>query len=243
MVRVLQSMQDTRTAFYLYLVENGINIIAGVALVGPFGVRGLALSISIAYTAAAILALSVIRHRIGGLGGDSLTRPIKRVIGASAVMAVVTVLAVNVSSATHGVALLARVVLAVVAGALAYLVTAGIAGGRADRRSNVDAAMSSARVSDRPRRYPPEPETGGRRYPPEPEAGGRRYPPEPTDQPRRYPPEPGGGSRPAPPTSVAFRGRLEAERPGARVRNIRRIEPEPGDDEEDFDGPGAGGNR
>ena len=141
MVRVLQSMQDTRTAFYLYLVENGINIIFGVALVGPLGVRGLALSISIAYTLAAIVALAVIRHRIGGLGGDNLTRPIKRVIGASAVMAVITVLAVNVSSSTHGVGLLARVVLAVVAGALAYVVTAGIAGSRADRRSGPDSGV------------------------------------------------------------------------------------------------------
>ena len=50
MIRVLQAMQDTRTAFRLYLVENVINIVVGVALVGPLGVRGLALSLSIAYT-------------------------------------------------------------------------------------------------------------------------------------------------------------------------------------------------
>ena len=69
MVRVFQSMQDTRTAFRLYLVENGINIVLGVLLVGPLGVRGLALSVSIAYTVAALLALSVVRSRVGGLGG------------------------------------------------------------------------------------------------------------------------------------------------------------------------------
>ena len=40
MVRVLQSMQDTRTAFRLYLVENVTNIVLGVVLVGPLGVRG-----------------------------------------------------------------------------------------------------------------------------------------------------------------------------------------------------------
>ena len=40
MVRVFQSMQDTRTAFRLYLVENGLNIVFAVALVGPLGVRG-----------------------------------------------------------------------------------------------------------------------------------------------------------------------------------------------------------
>ena len=37
MTRVLQSMQDTRTAFYLYLVENVINVVVGLLLVGPLG--------------------------------------------------------------------------------------------------------------------------------------------------------------------------------------------------------------
>jgi putative peptidoglycan lipid II flippase len=47
-VRVLQSMQRTKVAFYLYLIENTINIALAVALVGPLGVRGLALSLSVA---------------------------------------------------------------------------------------------------------------------------------------------------------------------------------------------------
>ncbi len=138
MVRVLQAMQDTRTAFLLYLVENGLNIVFGVALVGPLGVRGLALSLSIAYSAAALLAMAVIRRRVGGLGGDDLTVPVRRVLAASAVMAVTTVLAVNVSGAPSGVGLLARVVLAVVVGLVTYLVTAAVLAERAERRPAVD---------------------------------------------------------------------------------------------------------
>ncbi len=130
MIRVFQAMQDTRTAFRLYLVENGINIIAGVLLVGPLGVRGLALSVSIAYTLAAILALSVVRQRVGGLGGDDLTTPVKRVVSATAVMAVATVLALSVSGAQSGLALLGRVVLAVVVGVVAYVATAAALGAR-----------------------------------------------------------------------------------------------------------------
>ncbi len=57
-VRVLQSMQRTKVAFYLYLVENGLNIVLALALVRPLGVRGLALSLSIAYSVAACLALA-----------------------------------------------------------------------------------------------------------------------------------------------------------------------------------------
>jgi putative peptidoglycan lipid II flippase len=52
MVRVFQSMQDTRTAFRLYLVENAVNIVVALLLVGPLGVRGLALSLSVAYSVA-----------------------------------------------------------------------------------------------------------------------------------------------------------------------------------------------
>ena len=129
MVRVFQSMQDTRTAFRLYLVENGLNIVVALALVGPLGVRGLALSLSIAYSVAALLALAVVRNRVGGLGGPDLTTPVKRVVGASGVMAVATVLALSVSGATSG----CRACWPVWSspwwsGVVAYLATAGTAG-------------------------------------------------------------------------------------------------------------------
>ena len=147
MVRVLQVMQDTRTAFRLYLLENGLNIVIGVALVGPLGVRGLALSLSIAYSVAALVAMAVIRRRVGGLGGDDLTTPVKRVVAASAVMAVATVLALNVSGAPSGAGLAVRVVLAVVVGLIAYVATAAVLAERSGRRSA--AATTGGRVAGR----------------------------------------------------------------------------------------------
>ena len=151
MVRILQAMQDTRTAFQLYLVENGLNVVFGVALVGPLGVRGLALSLSIAYTVAAVLAMAVIRRRVGGLGGDDLTTPVKRVLAASAVMAVAVVFALNVSGATSGFGLLARVVLAVVVGVVVYVAAAAVLAER-DARRSVAAAATGTRRPRRPGR-------------------------------------------------------------------------------------------
>jgi putative peptidoglycan lipid II flippase len=145
MVRVFQSMQDTRTAFRLYLVENVLNIAFGVLLVGPLGVRGLALSVSIGYSVAALMAMSVVRKRVGGLGGPDLTTPVKRVVTASAVMAVVTVLVLNVSSAPSGFGLLGRVMLGVIAGVIAYVATATILGAREARRTG--AARAAARAA------------------------------------------------------------------------------------------------
>ena len=104
--------------------------------------------LSIAYSVAALLALAVVRNRVGGLGGPDLTTPVKRVLGASGVMAVATVLALSVSGATSGVGLLARVVFAVVVGVVAYVATAGLLGARAARRvarSGPGAASHDAR--------------------------------------------------------------------------------------------------
>ena len=75
-VRVLQSMQRTKVAFYLYLVENGLNIVLALALVHPLGVRGLALSLSIAYTVAALLALAVFHQWFGRLAAPETWAPL-----------------------------------------------------------------------------------------------------------------------------------------------------------------------
>ena len=215
MVRVLQAMQDTRTAFRLYLVENGINIVFGVALVGPLGVRGLALSLSIAYTVAAVMALGVIRRRVGGSAATDLTTPVKRVVAATAVMAVATVLALNVSGATSGFGLLARVVLAVVVGVVAYVGHGGGPGRTCRPRGRGRAAARRARsAASRPPRRPggvrPERPTGTTRHRARSMADSTTAPPSPA---------------PAPATG----GRAAGSRP-------------PGDEEEAH-GPDPGGNR
>jgi putative peptidoglycan lipid II flippase len=219
MVRVFQAMQDTRSAFRLYLVENGLNVALAVLLVGPLGVRGLALSLSIAYSVAALLALSVVRRRVGGLGGDELTTPVKRVVGASAVMGVATVLTVNISAAPSGFGLLARVVLAIVVGALAYVATAGILGAREARRTiAVRAQRARARANAAVPGRPGLP-TGDDR--PSPEPFHERLDDHPVSPPYRHlrPVSAGPGDRPG---------------PGDESR--------PGQEEEETDGPHTGGD-
>jgi putative peptidoglycan lipid II flippase len=217
-VRVFQSMQDTRTPFRIYLVENALNILFGVALVGPLGVRGLALSVSIAYTVAALLALSVLRTRLGGLGGDDLTVPLRRVVIASGVMAVVTLLAVNVSGADSGPALLARVVLAVVAGGATYVATAAFLGAR-------DAARQRGRRGGTP---PAGPIPRGDDTPPG--AG----------------PTPGPVARPADIASAGpFRGKLDgqADTPPVRLLGPVREGPRNDEGEEESHGQDPGRHR
>jgi putative peptidoglycan lipid II flippase len=120
LVRVLQSMQRTRVAFYLYLVENALNIVLAVLLVHPLGVRGLALSLSIAYTVAALLALAVFHRWFGRLAERASWSPLIRVTIACVPMGVVVLVVSNLSASTSVTALLARVVGSVVAGGLTF---------------------------------------------------------------------------------------------------------------------------
>jgi putative peptidoglycan lipid II flippase len=68
--RALQARQDTRRVFYLYVIENGINVVLALALYPSMHVRGLALSYAAAYTISAVLA-AVTVWRVNG--SNSLT--------------------------------------------------------------------------------------------------------------------------------------------------------------------------
>jgi putative peptidoglycan lipid II flippase len=124
-VRVLQSVQDLRSAFWLYAFENAVNIVLAVVLAERFGLRGITLSISIAYTLAAVVALAYLRTRVDGLGGALVGRPLGHVVVATAALVLASALASNISGSQSTVALLAEVVLGTIVGGLAYVVAAG----------------------------------------------------------------------------------------------------------------------
>ncbi len=134
MVRVLQSMQRTKVAFYLYLVENGINIVLALLLVHSLGVRGLALSLSIAYTVSALVTLAVFRQWFGRLAPRETWDPLLRVLIASVPMAVVVLVISNLSASTSPAGLLTRVIGSVLAGGITFAAVVVWLGQRADAR-------------------------------------------------------------------------------------------------------------
>lgn len=123
-VRAFQAMQNLRTAFLLYLLENGINVVVAIALVGPLGVRGVALSISIAYTVAALVALLVLRSRLGGLDWAVVAQPFGRVALATVALVAAAAIGSNLSGSETPFALAGRVVTGAIFGAVAYLLVA-----------------------------------------------------------------------------------------------------------------------
>jgi putative peptidoglycan lipid II flippase len=68
--RALQARKDTRRVFYLYVIENAINIVLALALYPSLHVRGLAYSYAAAYTVTAVIAYVVVMRtsaRVRGL--------------------------------------------------------------------------------------------------------------------------------------------------------------------------------
>jgi putative peptidoglycan lipid II flippase len=124
LMRAYQAMQDTRTVFWLYLLENGANIVLAFALYPVLGVRGLGLALSLAYAVGTVAALGHLRRRTGGLEGRTLAPVLVRILIATAAMgAVVAVTSAAVGGGT-AFRLALRVGAAVVAGAAVYLVVA-----------------------------------------------------------------------------------------------------------------------
>ncbi len=146
-IGVLQAIQDMRSAFWLYALENTVNIVLALALYHPLGVRGIAASIAAAYTVAAIAALGRVRQQVHGLAADLVTGPLRRIVVASAVLVLAAAAGVNVTASTSGPGLLVRVLVGAIAGAIGYLAIMGL-------------AAALARRHQRPPSAPPDPPRG-----------------------------------------------------------------------------------
>ncbi len=118
-VRGLQSMQRAREVFYLYFLQNVLTIVLCVAI-GRHSIAGLTASVSIAYSAAAVVALGALtRHRVN-INSAIWSRHVRRSLGASLVAALAMALAYSAPTWNHGAGLVARFSLAVAAGLVAY---------------------------------------------------------------------------------------------------------------------------
>jgi putative peptidoglycan lipid II flippase len=123
-----QAMQDTRSLFRVYLVENGVNVVAALALYPVLGVHGLGLAFAIAYVVGTATAVVDLRRRVGGIDGRGLARSAARVVAATAVMAAVVLVVAHTIGTNTGRGALLRSGVGAVAGVSVYLVAARLFG-------------------------------------------------------------------------------------------------------------------
>lgn len=66
-VRAFHARRNTRTPFYMNLFENALNVALVLPFIAWFGTNGLSVAYSVAYVAAAVLALVLLQRRVPGL--------------------------------------------------------------------------------------------------------------------------------------------------------------------------------
>ena len=120
LMRGFYAHDDTRSPFVINLVENVLNIAVGLALVGRFGVPGLAWSFTAAYALAASLALRVLDWKVRGVGLRALLAALARLAVPAVVCGEAAWLASRLVGSDRGLGALARLVVGTVVGAVVY---------------------------------------------------------------------------------------------------------------------------
>lgn len=132
-VRGLQSMQRARDVFILYAIQNAATIVLAL-VIGRHSLAGLTASVAIAYSGAAVLALGVLALRHVSVAPAVWSVHVRRSVGASLGAAVAVAATYSASGATRGAALVERFALALLAGAVVFVVLVSVFEHRLTRR-------------------------------------------------------------------------------------------------------------
>ena len=119
-LRAFYAHQDTKTAFKVNFVENLINIVVGVALVGAYGVLGLGASFAIAYVVAALWVLQILSYKVPGFSMRTTLVSLSRMIVAAALMGESVWFIVRSIGANSGGGAFLRLVVGGVVGVFVY---------------------------------------------------------------------------------------------------------------------------
>jgi putative peptidoglycan lipid II flippase len=129
LMRAFQAMQDTRSMFALYVVENALTVVGTVALYPSMGVRGLALAWVAPYSLVAVVAAVRLGRRTGSLGGSLTVRALARIAVATAAMVAVLLALRPLLPGGHShLGLALRLVVDVVAATAVYVGAARLLG-------------------------------------------------------------------------------------------------------------------
>lgn len=127
-LRAFYAHTDARTPFVINLVQNVINIVLAIVLVGRFGVLGLAAAFALSYGIAALWALQVLTYKVRGFALRPIVGSMARMALAAVVMMEVTWVVARAVGGDSGLAALARVAVAGTVGVASYLVVLTLLG-------------------------------------------------------------------------------------------------------------------
>lgn len=119
-VQAYQSIKHTRVVFFLYLLENGLNIILAIILHRHYGAFGLAISLSIAYSAAFVVGLATLTRSELAPALSIILRPWFNSLAASVAMYAALRILVSRIGISSGIHLLLQVILEVIVGGIVF---------------------------------------------------------------------------------------------------------------------------
>lgn len=120
-MRGFYAHDDTRSPFVINLFENAVNIVLGVALVGAFGVPGLAWSFTVAYAVSIVVAVRVLAWKVRGVALRPLAASLVRLAVPAVVCGEVAWLVSRAVGGDQGLGAAVRLVAGTVAGTAAYV--------------------------------------------------------------------------------------------------------------------------
>jgi putative peptidoglycan lipid II flippase len=131
-LRGFYAQHNTRTPFFINLIENAINIVLAIVLVDRYDVLGLGIAFSVAYVISAGIATVVLASKNQSMRLSGLAIDVLRIIVAGAVMAVAVKLGCNtIGSAVKpvvGLEALTRVLVGITIGGVTYIAALALLG-------------------------------------------------------------------------------------------------------------------
>ncbi len=125
-LRGFYALHDTRIPFFVNVGENVLAVVLAVILWNLMGVPGLGLAWGLAYTVSAVVALVLLKRRVGSLDGRHVANTVARVVASCAVMAAAVFLVRSTVGSDTGAGAFVRTAVGIavgigVFGAAAYL--------------------------------------------------------------------------------------------------------------------------
>jgi putative peptidoglycan lipid II flippase len=127
-LRGFYAHQDTRTPFMINLVENALNIVLAIVLVGRYGVLGLGVSFAVSYLVCAAWALQVLSYKVPGFEVRTVFVAFGRMLLASVVMAEVVWFVARAFGDDEGIGAVVRLVASGAVGVAVYAVLLSLLG-------------------------------------------------------------------------------------------------------------------
>jgi putative peptidoglycan lipid II flippase len=120
-LRGFYAHQDTRTPFVINVVQNVLNILLAIVLVGRLDILGLGVALAVSYVVCALWALQVMSYKVPGFPLRPILASVWRMVLAAVIAGEVTFLVASRVGGDAGWPAVLRVVVGAVVGTIVYL--------------------------------------------------------------------------------------------------------------------------